>query len=97
MKIFIIKLIEYLKDFIKESKERWNAESPEYWKRILKFSIKLGTIAASIIAGDRFFDLQQYGVDPIIFTICGYILTACCALGLSAKITKKDGDNERTT
>lgn len=74
----------------KEIKERWNAESPKFWKKILGFSVSLGSSAVAILGADKMFDLQTYGVPGIIFTICGYIITACFALGLAAKITKQD-------
>jgi hypothetical protein len=35
------------------------------------------------------FDLQSYGVPQLIFTIAGYVIVACAALGLAAKITKE--------
>lgn len=69
--------------------ERWNSESPEFWKKILKYSITLGTSAVSVLIAEKTFGLQDYGVPPIIFTICGYIVTACTAFGLAAKITKQ--------
>ena len=35
------------------------------------------------------FDLQSYGVPQIVFTMAGYVVVACAAIGLSAKITKQ--------
>lgn len=69
--------------------DRWHSESPIFWKNIMKYSVTLGSTAAAIIGSDKLFDLQYYGVPQIIFTICGYIIVACAALGLSAKITKQ--------
>lgn len=74
---------------ISELKERWKSETPDFWKKTLKFSLTLGTSAAGVIAVDKFFGLQDYGVSPIIFTVCGYIITFCGALGLAAKLTKQ--------
>lgn len=56
----------------------------------MKYSITLGTTAVSIIGADKMFDLQYYGIPQIIFTICGYIIVACAAIGISAKITKQN-------
>lgn len=70
--------------------DRWNSESPAFWKKIMKYSVTLGTGAASIIGFDKLFDLQNYGIPQIVFTVCGYILVACAAFGLSAKITKQN-------
>lgn len=72
-----------------ELKERWAAESPEFWKKILSFAITLGTSAVAVLGADKLFDLQAYGVPQLVFTIAGYIIVACTALGLSAKITKQ--------
>lgn len=69
--------------------ERWYSESPDFWKKIMKFSITLGTSAVAVLIAEKTFDLMLYGVPPIIFTICGYIITVCAAFGLAAKITKK--------
>ena len=82
-------IINKIKNLITEIRIRWTSESPKFWKVIQSFSITVGSIAASIVAGDKIFDLQTLGVAPIIFTVCGYILTFCCALGLAAKITKQ--------
>lgn len=72
-----------------EIKERWTAESPEFWKKVLNFSVTLGTSAVAVLGADKLFELQSYGVPQIVFTIAGYIIVACAALGLSAKITKQ--------
>lgn len=76
--------------FLEELKERWSAESPIFWKKIQKYCTVIGISAVSTIGVDKLFDLQSYGVSQIIFTICGYIIVACAAIGLSAKITKQD-------
>ena len=62
---------------------------PDFWKKIMKYSVTLGTSAVAIIGADKLFDLQSYGVPTVIFTICGYVIVACAAFGLSAKITKQ--------
>lgn len=72
----------------KELKERWISESPKIFKKITNISIILGSAAFGILAMNGMIDLQQYGVAPIIFKVSGYILTACGAMGLTAKITK---------
>lgn len=72
-----------------EIKERWSAEINEFWKKILNLAVTLGTASIGVISADALWNLQSYGVNPIIFTIAGYILTACGALGLAAKLTKK--------
>lgn len=75
-------------NWYKEIKARWVAETPEFWKKVLNFSISLGTSAVAVLGVDKLFELQSYGVPQMVFTIAGYIIVACAALGLSAKITK---------
>ena len=75
-------------NWLKEIKERWKSETPEFWKKVMNFAITLGTSAVAVLGADKLFELQSYGVPQIIFTIAGYVIVACAALGLSAKITK---------
>ena len=72
---------------IKELKNRWNAELNAFWKKVLKISLIIGSSAAGILLANTTFGLEQY-VAPIIFQISGYVLTACGAMGLAAKLTK---------
>lgn len=74
----------------KDLKERWTTESPAIFKKITNVSIILGGAAFGILVMNGVIDLQQYGVAPIIFKICGYVLVACGAMGLTSKITKQD-------
>lgn len=76
--------------WFKEVKERWESKSPIFWKKILKTAITIGTSATAVITSDKFFDLRGYGVPDIIFQIAGYVIVACAAVGLSAKITRDD-------
>ena len=82
-------MIKETKQIALEIKERWKEEIPDFWKKIMKFSVTLGSSAVAIIGADKLFDLQSYGIPTIVFTICGYIIVACAATGLSAKITKQ--------
>lgn len=74
---------------IKELKERWISESPIFFIKLQNLSIRLGISAVSILGAEKLFDLEAYGVPSLIFTVCGYIIVFCAALGLSAKLTKK--------
>lgn len=55
----------------------------------MNFCVTLGTSAVAVLGADKIFELQSYGVPIIVFTICGYVIVACAAFGLAAKITKK--------
>ena len=78
-----------MEKILKEIRIRWKTESPIFWKKILNKCIYIGSTSVSILGAEKLFDLQSYGVPPIIFTICGYIIVACASLGLAAKITKE--------
>jgi len=67
--------------------KRWRTDSPKFWKKIMSIAVAVGTSAVAVVGSDKLFDLQAYGIHPIIFTIAGYIIVACAAIGLSAKIT----------
>ena len=57
---------------------------------------KNGTIYKGIyldISREQIFDLQNYGVPQLVFTIAGYVIVACATLGLAAQITKKDSND----
>lgn len=74
---------------ISEIRSRWFEKTPIFWKKILRIAIAIGTSAVAVLGADKLFDLQAYGVPLIVFTIAGYIIVACFALGLAAKITKE--------
>ena len=67
----------------------------------MEWSIGIGTAAVSVVGVDKLFNLQDtYGVSPMVFTVCGYIIVFCAALGLASKITTKnpqeiDNDEEQ--
>lgn len=73
---------------IKEFQSRWNAKLNKFWKKILKISLTIALSCAGVITLNATFNLQQYGVDPMIFTVCSYVLTASGFMGLAAKLTK---------
>lgn len=70
-----------------ELSRRWKAESPPFWKNIMKFAIYAGSSATAILTADQLFGLEAGGVHPIVFVIARYAIVACATLGLSAKIT----------
>ena len=72
-----------------ELKLRWKAESPKFWKKIMSITIAIGSSAVAVVGSDQLFGLQAYGIPQIIFTVAGYIIVACAAVGLSAKITQQ--------
>ena len=73
---------------IKEFKERWNSKLNKFWKRVLRVSLTVAISCAGVLTLNATFGLQQYGVDPLVFTACSYVLTAAGFMGLAAKLTK---------
>ena len=71
-----------------EFKERWNAKLNKFWKKVLNISLTIALSCGGVISLDAVFNLQQYGVAPIVFTVCSYVLTAAGFMGLAAKLTK---------
>ena len=86
-----------MKEIIQEIKERLKSDTPKFWKQVRSFAVTIGTSAVSIIGADKLFDLQDYGVPQLIFTIAGYVIVACATLGLAAQITKKDSKDSNDT
>ena len=76
------------KPISEQIKIRWKSELNKFWKKILKFSLILGGSAGGMLTIDGIWNVQSFGVPSIIFTVCGYVLTACGAIGLAAKLTK---------
>jgi len=75
------------KPILEQIKIRWGSELNKFWKKVLRVSLVIGSSAAGILLANTTFGLEQY-VAPIIFQISGYVLTACGAMGLAAKLTK---------
>ena len=75
------------KPILEQFKIRWKSELNRFWKKVLKYSLIIGSSAAGILLMNSTFGLTEF-VHPIVFTISGYILTACGAMGLAAKLTK---------
>ena len=78
-----------MSETVKEIKSRWNAKLNAFWKKILKVSLTIAISCAGVLTLNATFELQQYGVDPIVFTVCSYVLTAAGFMGLAAKLTKE--------
>lgn len=78
-----------MKKLFLELVERWKAESPSFWKKIRNIFVSLGTAGVALVTANSAFGLVALGVPAIIFTIAGYAIAACYAIGLSAQITKQ--------
>ena len=77
-------------NFFKELAQRWKTPLSKFWKVLRNWAIGIGSAAVAVIGVDKLFDLQTtYGVSPMVFTICGYIIVGAAVLGLTSQITTK--------
>ena len=74
---------------IKEVKSRWSAKMNKFWKTVLKISLTVAISCAGVMTLNSVFGLESHGVNPMIFTVCSYVLTAAGFMGLAAKLTKE--------
>ena len=87
-----MKLIDTIKHNWSVLQLRWRAEKPIFWRSARNICIKIGGSAVAVLGAEKMFDLSTY-LPNIVFTICGYIIVACAAMGISAQMTVKDGIN----
>jgi hypothetical protein len=64
-------------------KDRWNAKTPKFWKRVQRIAIIAGTIAGIIIAA-------PVTLPAAIITAAGYIAVVGTAVATTAQLTKED-------
>ena len=61
-------------------KQRWNAKTPNFWKRIQRIGITIGGLGAILIA------------PPIgLSVVGGYLITAGSVIGVLSQLTVEDG------
>lgn len=78
-----------MKKLFIELAERWKSESPDFWKKVTKYFVILGSAALGLITANGALDLVSLGLPQMIFTVCGYIVAIGYAVGLSGKFTKQ--------
>jgi ABC-type phosphate transport system permease subunit len=67
----------------KNLKERWNAKTPKFWKRIQRWAIITGTIAGVIIAA-------PIALPAAILTTATYLVTISATIATTAQLTVND-------
>ena len=70
---------------MKQLIERWKAKMPLFWKKVLILFSAIGGAALAVKMGNESFGLN---LPVLILTVCNYTIAVCCAVGLSAKLTK---------
>lgn len=76
---------------IKTIKNRWNSETPKFFRRIKKLSITLGSSATAVWTMNSSMDL---GLDDSILEVSKYLIAFCAAMGLTAQLTRVDNPDE---
>jgi len=64
-------------------KERWNAKTPRFWKRVQRIAIIAGTVAGIVIAA-------PVTLPAAVVTAAGYIVAVGTAVATTAQLTKED-------
>ncbi len=67
--------------------ERWNAELPNFFKKIRTLSLSLGGPATAVWVANQSMSL---GLPELVLSLCKYVIAACAAMGLTAQLTKTD-------
>lgn len=64
-------------------KERWNAKTPKFWKKVQRIAIVAGTVAGLIIAA-------PVALPAAFVTAAGYVVAIGTAVATTAQLTKED-------
>lgn len=78
---------------LKTIKERWNSETPKFFRQIKRLSVTLGSSATAVWVINSSMSLQ---LNDEILQVCKYIIASCAAMGLTAQLTKMDSDKENS-
>lgn len=67
----------------KTIKERWNAKTPKFWKKVQRIAIAAGTLAGVIIAA-------PVALPAAVITAATYVVTAGTVAATLAQLTVDD-------
>lgn len=70
--------------------KRWKAETPDFFKRVKKVAITIGSSATAVWVANSSMNLELH--EPVL-TVCKYTIAFCAAVGLTAQITAKNPEN----
>lgn len=73
-------------------KDRWNSETPKFFRKIKKLVITLGSSATAIWIANSSMGLN---LDDIILNVCKYTIACCAAMGLTAQLTAVDPPEDK--
>jgi hypothetical protein len=66
---------------LKELRKRWNAETPDFWKRVQKIAIATGVIGGAIIAA-------PVALPAALVTVGGYMVAVGSVGATLSQLTK---------
>jgi hypothetical protein len=72
---------------MKELKNRWKSESPEFWKKVGKIGVGIGTVGAFLVSG-------TVALPVGLVTAGGYMVAVGSVTKVLSKLTVKDANNE---
>ena len=64
-------------------KQRWKAETPNFWKKVQKIGIGIGAVGGVIVSG-------TIALPVTVVTIGGYMVAVGTVTALLSKLTVKD-------
>lgn len=71
-------------ELLKTIKERWDANTPPFFKAIKKMALSVGTPATAIVLANQSLSLE---LDNEIMSVCKYAIVACVAMGMTSQLT----------
>jgi hypothetical protein len=71
--------------FIKDAKDRWDSKTPEFFEKLKKFAVSLGTSATAIWVAN---ETMSLGIHEVIMEACKYLIAISAAMGVTSQLTK---------
>jgi hypothetical protein len=87
IKLYFANKILSLHKEINLIKCRWKAESPEFFKKLKKSSIKIGGSAAAVMGVNSIMSLN---LDSNLTTALSYLIAICAAIAGTSQLTVND-------
>ena len=75
---------------VQEILKRWKAETPDFFKKVRKIAIGIGSSATAVWVANASMDLELG--EPVL-AVCKYSIAFCSALGLTSQLTAKNPEN----
>jgi hypothetical protein len=75
---------------VQEILKRWKAETPDFFKKVRKIAISLGSSATAVWVANSSMDLEL--AEPVL-GICKYTIAFCAAVGLTSQLSVKNPEN----